>query len=224
MVFDCKRCGNCCDSFQMFDFVSRDEWKRIVTFVGENYGGHLCVSQFDPILQRYTSRMHIPRDVDIEPWSGCDYFNPLGGKGLIHFPCPFFYFDFQEGIYTCRIQDIKPEVCNTYLCRAENAFGSDPEYCRRCWCESGDVKPTRPCEVGDGCRDFFHRVQFFIAFARKHPSSPGIKERAEYFSSLVEKNKYKFRGEMERDNFRIDSIELNLSFLDDFAVALSSIK
>jgi hypothetical protein len=125
-------------------------------------------------------------------------------------PCSHLYFDYSEGVYACTIHDDaeRLDICVQYTCNdGWNGFGSKLETCDTCaeideLLEAGENlsvdERVPPCEEGNDCQHFIHRVQFFYAFAIHHPGDSDVQEKARYFKAILEKNIEVFEGELKK--------------------------
>lgn len=101
-------------------------------------------------------------------------------KGLSKYRCPNLEFDAKEGVYSCSATGEWPEICKGYHCgymdgnrRVELGLDIEglPPYDIG---KFGDVPEFGSCKTCDPIDLLPVNVEWFIAFARKHPGSPLI--------------------------------------------------
>lgn len=222
----CIRCGRCCKHFSVFGRVTRDEWPRLLDHVMACNGDRLRVWQLDRGLQRFVARDLALSLNDIKPGSGSELFHP---RNNVFNRCPFLHFDFNDAAFSCEIHGlIKPRECISFYCEGSDRFGVEMEYCDPCWIHDVETNmlgtdhedKTPPCEIGKGCRDFTHRILFFLAYAKRHPVDPILESHALYLLDLIEKNNAAFAIELESKGLDLEAIQANLGPLAELKLFL----
>jgi hypothetical protein len=212
----CIRCGRCCQHFSFFAHVNREEWTRVLDHVKTHHDGRMRVWQLDGGLQRFILKEFSPTEADIEINSGSELFHPPGNAFTI---CPFFFFDFDDGAFSCEIHGpTQPRACTSFFCGGSDRFGVEMEYCDPCWIEDADDgvlgadhrEKTPPCEIGKGCRDFTYRILFFLAYTQRHPRNPGLTSHASYLLTLIGINEETFASELISKGLDSRAVQSNL--------------
>lgn len=220
---ECHRCGYCCSHYAYCIITSDEEWKRLVEHLEQKYGIPATVTlwEIDEMTNRRVMRDYIVQGNEYQKKLQEDFFWILDSGEV---PCPFLGFDYKNGLYGCEIHDnrVRSHYCANYFCNSHEDFGMQMDCCTSCVQVEAiqevehDPAPEDlipPCERGKGCGEFISRVQFFYAYAIRHPREKDVLEKAKYFKDLIEKNMTAFVTELNTIIPEIDDdceIERNL--------------
>lgn len=222
-VKNCIQCGRCCKHFSFFAHLNANDWDTLRDYIETTYGGLIYVKYLDASVQRF-----IARGFELGETHGwvC---HPENNAFV---QCPFFLFNPDTAMHYCEIHEIKPNVCKDFYCNGSSRYGREIEYCNPCWVE--DIPEVElpenlrngipPCENGLGCKDFLHRIRFFIAHANYHNDDTLVSTRATKLLKILEKNKKQFVLELERMNISKDAITETLKEWDELDHQLRKFK
>jgi Fe-S-cluster containining protein len=170
---ECKRCGLCCYHFSFFNHLDNADWQRVVQHASSVLDGQLVVRRLDARMQRFLPRTYPVDGEGTSDAAKIELARPPANEFTL---CPFLAFDHEEGIFACTIHEFNARACRSFHCNGGLALGIEMELCTACWVDDFDPadlgppyhKGERPCEQGLGCREFEHRVLFFVAYATRH--------------------------------------------------------
>lgn len=223
----CNNCGECCMRNPTIELIDGEEWKKILTFINENYNGKLYVMDFNPTLQRYSKISFKPKLDDLLLSSFSDLFWILDDEAN---PCPFLNFDGIEAKYYCMIQEIKPQTCINWFCEPLESvdsefnncvlnFGIKMEYppCKECQEFGFDEENPRiigeptECEMGEGCFYLERRVRYFLRYAKSHPIKKETQKFAKKLIDILKKQHKIYKKSLIKTDLELTKVEINLN-------------
>ncbi|MHA1682467.1 MAG: YkgJ family cysteine cluster protein [Promethearchaeota archaeon] len=221
----CLQCGRCCKHFSFFTHMNREEWKVVYRHVMDEQEGLMHVKYLERGSGRFITRTYRPRLEDIESETKRWPFKTDANEFIL---CPFLAFDYTGAVYYCAIHEIKPQTCREFICAGSTRYGREMEYCSPCWIDGFDAKErppalrdgSKPCEKGTGCKDFTHRIRFFLAYRKHHPGDEKNDGHARYLRGLVEACEASFSKELKERGMEKASVEQNLDELETLKKAL----
>jgi hypothetical protein len=224
---NCNNCGECCMRNSAIELIDGEEWKKILTFINENYNGKFFVMNFNPILKRYLKLSFKPKLDDLSMRSLSDLFWILDSE--IN-PCPFLNFDRKKVKYYCMIQEVKPQICINWFCnplkfvdsefnKCVLNFGIEMEYplCKECQEFGFDEENPRiigdptECEKGEGCFYLERRIRYFIDYAKNNPIEEETQKFAKKLISILEKQQNIFQKLLFKTDLELTKEEINLN-------------